>query len=392
VAACPTASADLVKTSDGKWMGLPRGVTLGPTEKPGPDLLRLSADFKVEATYETVKARGWSTAAGLVSEIWASDMETLPTFKEGMAQYDGNLPLDAVESFAAAAEEATGFGKQAALYLHVLASADAYASRGGSTAGVLGAIDRLLAEFPKSYYLADVQILRAKIVLGDPAAVSKALDAVRSAPGMNLRDVYRAELWRIVLELERNRKWAEAKQAYEALMQQIDRGDRAQGGDVRARAQVGVGTALLRVEPPQPDEAKAAFEKVLSSASDPDALAMAHAGLGDVDFLAAKRLQEAKKLPEAKERLVDATLHYLRVTLVYRDLVSDLTPVYAAYENQAKAFVALFDQSGGKDCAAASHAYAAYWDLHLMLGGAEKKRIIRDANDFNQRRKAAGCK
>jgi tetratricopeptide (TPR) repeat protein len=384
-----TALADLVQTSDGAWHGLPRDVKLAPGEEPGPEHVAASSDFKADATYETVKARGWTTSAGLVKQILASDQEGIAVFKEGMAQWNGNLPKDAAESFAAAAEEASGsMGKQQALFFRMLALADA-----NEAPAALGAADELLAAFPNSYYFCDVQILRAKVAVGDAAAVTKALEGVKSAAGMNARDVFRAEHMRISLTLELAKKYDEARQAYEALIQQIDRGDKAQGALTRHRAQVGVGNCLLRANPPQMAEAKAAFEKILATADDPDALAAAHAGLGDVAFSTARSLQDQKKLPEAKEQLTEATLHYLRVTLVYRDRVTDSTPVLTAYENMAKAFVALFDQSGGKDCTAAANAYSAYFDLHGMLGaGPEKNRIAREAREFNNRRKEAGCR
>jgi hypothetical protein len=197
---------------------------------------------------------------------------------------------------------------------------------------------------------------------------------------------------RTFLLLERARKYDEARAAYEALIAQIDKGDRVAGATVRQLAQVGIGNCLLRSSPPQVQGAQQAFAKAAAESNDPDVLAGAYLGLGNVAFGTAKQLQDEKKMPEAQARLTEATEHYLRVTLLYQDRVTENAPVLDAYENQAKAFVALFRQSDGKDCVAAERAYRAYFELHDRLEGTEKRRVAREANDFNAERKQKGCK
>jgi tetratricopeptide (TPR) repeat protein len=383
------AGADVVQTVDGQWKGLPAGVTLGEKEDPPGEVLRGSTNFKVEATFESVKARGLTSSAGLVKDLWASDQDTVGTLKEGLAQYRGSFYDEAEALFAQAAaeEDISPLGKQQALYLRVLALAD-----WGKAQEALAAIDDLLAAFPNTYYFADVQILRAKIALGNDAEVAKALDSIKGARGMNRRDFFRAEYWRIFLTLETPRKYDQARAAYEAMVKETERLDALEVGPIRERARVGIANCLLRGNPPQPDPAKAAFERALAASTDPDVLAAAHAGLGDVAFGTAKRLQDERKMEEAKGALVDSTEHYLRVTLVYRDQVTDMTPVLTSFENQAKAFAALFDQSDGKDCLSAARAYAAYYDLHGLLEGAQKRRIALEAGAFNAKRKEKGCK
>jgi tetratricopeptide (TPR) repeat protein len=386
---CAVAAADIVQTADGQWKGVPSDYKLGPTDAPPPDAIRGSQGFKIDATYESVKGRGLSASAGLVKDLWASDQETIGSFKEGLVQYRSNFLADAAESFAqaAAAEDISPLGRQQALYLRALALAE-----GGQLQPAVAALDDLLGAFPNTYYFADAQLLRAKIALGNDAEVKRALDSIKNAKGMNRRDLARAEHLRIFLTLEQTRKYGEALTAYEQLLKDLDRADALEVGAVRELARVGAANALLRGTPSQPDRASQEFRKALAGSSDPDVLAAAHAGLGDVSFAAAKRLQDEKKMEEAKAALVEATEHYLRVTLVYRDQVTDATPVLTSFENQAKAFAALFDQSDGKDCLSAARAYAAYYDLHGMLEGAQKRRIALEASAFNAKRKEKGCK
>ena len=112
---------------------------------------------------------------------------------------------EASDGFAAAAAELTGFGKQQALYYRVQMLASM-----GDPGAVLGAIDDLLAAFPKSYFFvrrADHSAPRSPCRRTTPTAATKALDAVKTAAGMNPRDALRAEWTRIYLTLELGRKY-----------------------------------------------------------------------------------------------------------------------------------------------------------------------------------------
>ena len=107
----------------------------------------------------------------------------------------------------------------------------------------------------------------------------------------------------------------------------------------------------------------------------------------------AKALREGGKLKEAKDKLEEAVLHYLRVTVKYRTEVEDEAPVLRALDSEARVFKALFEMSGSKECELANRAYGAYVDLSRMLpDGPQKKAVVRDAQQFDLAREAAGCK
>ena len=102
----------------------------------------------------------------------------------------------------------------------------------------VAAIDALLQAFPKSFYFAEVHILRARLATaqGKVADATKALEAVKTAPGMNLRDQFLAEYMRVYLTLESQRKVVESLAAYQSLVSWIDKADAAQGDRTDAGA------------------------------------------------------------------------------------------------------------------------------------------------------------
>ena len=113
-------------------------------------------------------------------------------------------------------------------------------------------------------------ILRAKIALqkGDVAAASKALDAVKTAPGMNARDMYRAEQQRIRLTLEAQKKFDDAATEYRRLVDAIAKEkDVAAVGATRDQALVGLGNCLLAMK--KEAEARGFFEKATASLTTP---------------------------------------------------------------------------------------------------------------------------
>ena len=253
------------------------------------------------------------------------------------------------------------------------------------------ASDDLLAAFPKSFWFCDVQILRAKIASGDSSAVDKTLAAVKDAPGMNARDAFRAEYWRIFLNEENRQKFDAARASYAKLVSSVETTAAAEAAGARQQALVGIGNCLVGLG--KHAEAEAQYLNAVADAVDPDVLAGAYAGLGDVTYMKARALQQEKKAEEAKAKLEDATLHYLRVTLLYKEAVQDTTPVLHAYENQIKVLVALFELTNQKDCELAKRAYASYKELSdMMPDGPPKKQLIRDARAFDEKRTAAGCK
>ncbi len=296
------AGADMVLTSDGKWFP-PADPPLGPDDEPTPEMLEGTKDSKLDATYETVKMTGAKQGtwpAGKVQKLRASD-EANEKFAQALRDVTSGFWKDAAEGFAAAAEDLTGFGKQEALYNRIEAYANA-----GLLKEMDGAIDDLLQAFPKSFFFCDAQIKRAKGALshGDADGATKALEAVKAAPGMNARDAFRAEYMRVYLTLEVAGKADDAFSAYRKLVEAIDRSpDAAQGAVTKQKAMAGIGNSLLAKG--KAKEATDTFAS-LTDARNADVLAVVYAGLGDIAFTEARSLREQKKLPEATVRALNA--------------------------------------------------------------------------------------
>lgn len=382
-APCPEAQADLVQTVDGAWF--PAQAGLGPDDEPDDAMLRESAEFKVDATYETVsvKNKGFSKPAGQVKRIFASDRATNSDFGKALVSASSDFFVDAAEGFAAAAAALSGYGKQEALYFCM----QAWANAGEAEKAIAAAAD-VLAAYPKSYFFCDIAFLRARVAGDDMGGVKKALGSVPTAPGMNNRDLLRAEYMRIWMTEERARQYDKARESYLRLIADVEKTAAAEAAVTRQQALVGVGNCLVRTK--KNKEAEEFFVKAAKESRNPDVLAGAYDGLGNIAFGVAKEFQLAGKLPEAKAKLEDAAEQYLRVTLLYKTQVDDLTPVLDAYENQAHVFVALFDMSGSKDCPSAIRAYQAYYDLqNMMQPGIQRTRLQKEGKEFGERKKAA---
>jgi tetratricopeptide (TPR) repeat protein len=379
----PIADADFIQTVDGKWYPATEP-PVPADEDPGDDLLVQYQDHRADATYETVKLagpKGTTKPAGQVVRVVSSARATVPEFRQARTDAEGGFWPEAAEGFAAAAEAAQGFGKQEALWMRVLALAN-----GEMVEEMNGAIDALLQAFPKSYFFGEAQILRARLAAsqGKVADATKALEAVKSAPGMNLRDQFRAEFMRVFLTLDAQRKVDESLAGYQKLVEWIDKADATVGETTRLKALVGIGNA--HVTKGNPKDATAAFMKATES-KDPDVLAGAYAGLGDVAFGEAKALRDAKDLEGAKKRLETAVQHYLRVTQFYRPNVQEQDAVLRALGNQAKAFTVLFDMA--RDLESGRRAFDSYKALYDALGdGPARKQVLRDFQDFDKRYKA----
>lgn len=380
--------ADMVLTIDGKWTPVAAdAVAPGAEETPDDGMLLNSEDFVVDATYETVKSnKNFTRPAGQVLTILASD-SAKGSFKKALNDASSGFFKEAAEQLMSAADGLKAFGKQAALKTRI----DCYVE-GGLVPEALAACDDLISNFPKSFYLCDVQILRAKVAATKNSAtaaddVTKLLSVVTSAPGMNNRDIFRAEWTRIFLTLELLRKFDEAEKAYRDLVTKIDKTDSAQGETTRQRAQVGVGNCLVSAK--KDAEARGFFEKATESRN-PDVLAGAYLGLGNVSFSEAKGLRDGGKLQEAKGKLVEAAAHYLRVTTKYKSDVNDSSPVLDALVNQAHCFVILFEMSGSKDCESADRAGRAFRELIEMPSiGSARNGFIREFKAFDEKKKAA---
>jgi hypothetical protein len=206
------AGADMIQTIDGKWQPLPAdprapGTTLPPPagdDLPTNEYLVDSEGTNVDANYETVKTnRGFNKPASQVKRIVSTEGARNQNFQKGQNDASQKLFANAAESFRAAAAEVSGFAKQEALWLAAQALTETQ-----DAARVTTALDELVAAFPKTFYLGEAQIIRAKIAAakGDVAGVNAALDVVKNAPGMNVRDLYRAEYARVSLTLELQKK------------------------------------------------------------------------------------------------------------------------------------------------------------------------------------------
>ncbi len=382
--------ADLILGPDGKWVPAPGAKDApvpGPDDEPTDDHLRESAPAQVDAGYDVVKnTKGFNKPAGVVRKILASDRVINPAFQQAMNDAGSSYFQEASDGFATAAGELSGFGKQLAMYYRVQMLANL-----GEPGAVLGAIDDLLAAFPKSYFYVDVQVIRAKIAMGknDVEGATKALEAVKSAPGMNARDALRAEWTRIYLTLELMRKYDDAATAYRALVSAAEKASDGQGDVTKQRALVGLGSCLVMTK--KEAEAKSFFDKATESRNS-DVLAGAYNGLGNVAVADAKALREAGKLPEAKAKLEEAVLHYLRVTVKYKTEIEEQGAVLDSLGNLTKVFSTLFEMSGNKDCEIADRCYRTYVELvNMMDAGPQKNAMVRDAKAFDEKRKAAGC-
>jgi tetratricopeptide (TPR) repeat protein len=371
--------ADLMQTTDGKWYP-PTDPSLGPTDEPGDEALAQTADHKLDATYETVKLagpKGTTKPAGQVAKLVASGRSGAE-YRQANADAESGFWREAADGFAAAAEAGQGFAKHAAMWDRVLAL-----SEGAFFDEMARATDELLQAYPKSYYFADAHVLRAKVAAaqGKVADAGKALDAIKAAPGMNPRDLFRAEYWRVFLTLDAQRKSDEALKGYQDLVAAIDRGDAAMGETTRMLALVGLGN--MQVAKGNPKDATTSFTKATES-KNPTVLAGAYAGLGDIAFGEAKQLRDAKDLEGAKKKLETAVLHYLRVTQFYRTEATELDAVLRALGNQAKAFTVLFDMT--KEHETGKRAWLAYKQFdELLADGPAKKQARRDWQDFDKR-------
>lgn len=380
--------ADMAQTANGQWVPVPQGVPApAGSDEPTDDLLSASSDARLDATYEAVKSnKGFSKPAAEVVRLRASARATNEAFRQALNDASSGFFQEAADGFLAAAGGLQGFDKQEALWLRVQAFAEAQA-----VDRVGGAIDELLAAFPKSFYFADAHILKAKVAVqkGDVDGAVAALAAVKSAPGMNARDLLRAEYNRINLTLELQRKYDDAAADYRKLVADAEKADPAVGAVTAQQSLVGLGNCLLATKKDQ--EARTFFDRATGS-RDTSVLAGAYAGLGDIGLTEARALRDGGKLKEAKARLEEALLDYLRVTTLYRT-ADDVGPILRSLENQARVFIALFEMSGNKDCELATRAYGSYVELSRLLpDGPQKRAIVRAALEFDQKREAAGCK
>jgi hypothetical protein len=378
-----TACSDMLLGKDG-WIGQAKDApAVSPDDDPPDEVLANSASTKIDAAYDVVKAGASSIPAGQVRKILSDESVTNEEFRKASTDASAHLYKEAAEGFSSAAGRLTGMAKQHALWSAVQAYQAA-----GLADETNAAIDALLTAFPKSYYYAPAQTIRARVLLskGDLEGAKRAFAAIAAEKGMNLRDAYRAEYMRIFLTEEAQRQWDAARGDYQKLIDTISRGDQALGAVAGQLATVGLGNTLVQGK--KPADALALYTRATES-HDPDVLAAAYAGLGDVAFGEAKALRDEKKLAEAKAKLEEASLHYLRVTVLYRADAQEEAPVLRSLDNQASVFKVLFEMSGQKDLDALDKACNAYYQLYQALddGTPAKKAAVRTYNELVKTRK-----
>jgi hypothetical protein len=381
--AAATCGADMLLGKDG-WVGQAKDApVVSGDDEPPDEVLANSAATKIDATYETVKVGGSTIPAGQVKKIISDESVTNEDFRKANADVQAHLYKEAGEAFSAVAEKMAGMGKQDALWSAVLAYQ--YAGLPDETNA---AIDALLAAFPKSYYYAQAYTIRARVFLakGDLEGAKKAFSAIAAEKGMNPRDAYRAEYMRIFLTEEAQRQVEAARGNYQKLIDTISRGDSVVGATASQLATVGLANTLLMGK--KPAEAAALYNRATES-RDPDVLAATYTGLGDIAFGEAKALRDDKKLAEAKAKLEEAALHYLRVTILYRPDAEEIGPILRALDNQANVFKVLFEMSGQKDLEALDKACNSYYQLYQALddGNPAKKAAVRTYNELVKIRK-----
>lgn len=392
-------SADILTTRDGKV--LPKGVQLPRGEAPGLGLLEESKDKKIDPlAYDSVKIGGVDVPPGMVDEVWLLACETSQAYTEGARAASGDLYTEAAASFGAAADElGKGNARQLCLYhqANMLAAA-------GDVEGMVAAIDTLVAEFPKTFFLPELQMRKARVLKGQGKAddAVAALQMVINAPGMNRRGLHEAELLKIyltqVVEAGRDTaRWAQVEAAYRERLGAIekDAAARAELEQARLRAIVGIGKALAAQG--KVPEAKTMLEQVAAapeSATTREILGGAYAGLGDVLFSEAREAQTtAKGNPEQKKRASDlldrALLHYLRVTELYADQ-ADPSDLLNARSNAARVFSSQFQLSEDKDLESAMNAMRFFKAAYDMLpAGPAQSQLAKEFRDVKTRREKA---
>lgn len=381
--AATSARADILVLRGG--VVVPKSLTdpvdpkVGPSDPP----LEESGRNNSELEYDQVTCAGSKYKASELVEAYPTAAYTNAFFRDGENQGRSGYWAEAAESFQQAAEELKGSAKQVSMYKRVLCLAELR-----DMDQTFNAAKELLDAFPKSYYMAPVQILRARILFtrGDTKGARAALDSVTAASGMNSRDYFEAKLTKVYLFDYKTagtdkKKYVAARGEYEEIVREIAaRGANQEAGVQRLKANVGIGKCLVFEQ----DYAKARpyFDAVIKdpmSLEDKPLLAQAYTGLGDVIYagvkaeLAGNRV-DASKLPEIQERLTDASLHYLRVAKFYVEWAGD--EIYPATIGVARVWATQFTLDGEKDCALAQRASAFFFEAHKLLPRGEHKRLL----------------
>ncbi len=378
----PIARADILDLSDGKTR-LPKSVKSPWGTPPSDQELQDSGKRNLDLSYDSYKLSGASGDAAAVAAFWLTDTIANQRFNEGERNGQNAFWPEAAQAFGAASEELQGLAKEQALYKRMLSLANT-----GDQAATLKAADDLLAANPKTYYFGPAQETRARIfaLRGKLADALAALKLVSDIQNMNVRDnfsaMYLATLLSKSLGADSPKKWAAAEDAYRSLLTDLVRAPHHELAEVpRFRILMSLGEALRNQN--KADEAKKQYEQILdeaSTATDKGVLAGVYTGLGDLAFTEASQLQAnaagSKTAHEKVRELLDqAALHYLRVTLLYKDFAQQ-RDLFGATRGVARVFNTVFKLTGEKDCDLAHRAYEFYRRAVDMLESGEEKRLL----------------
>ncbi len=382
-AAAATADADVIQTRDGQWWPKSIQKDMEGQDAPSDEVLRKSGKNNLDLGYDSVELKGQKFSPSDILQIFSTTAYENAAFKNGELQGASAYWGEAAESFGDAAENLKGAGKEIALHYRVRCFANL-----NDAAKAFDALQQLLDAFPKTYFYANVQDMKARILVNrkDRKGAEAALDKVIAAPGMNSRDYFEAKLAKIYLFKFKTagkdkKRYAAARADYQRVVREIE----ARSAESAARAQwlkgkVGIGKCFVYEE----DFVKARpfFDQVISdktSLEDKAVLAQAYTGRGDVKYAAIKKELAGGNVPEDQltrvtEALIDASLDYVRVAKFYVENAGD--DLFGATIGAARVWATQFTINGENDCGLAQRAAKYFFAAHRLLPRGETKRLL----------------
>lgn len=395
-----TARADVIKTRDGQWWPASIQGDMQGASAPSDNVLKKAARSDATLEYDTVKIGGKSFSAGEVVEVYGSDAFANEAYRNGDVQAQTQAWEEAAANFAIAAEELKGASKQIAMWNRVLCLAQS-----NNASKTFDAAQQLLEAFPKTWYFARVQDMRARVLLngGKSKDAKAALAKVTNAPGMNARDYFEAKIastqfFSLAAAGKDHDKLEAARREFQMIVNEIRGRTGAQKeADIQMlKATVAMGRCYVYMD--GYDGALPLFKKVVgdpASLEDKALLAQAYTGMGDAVYgkikaeLAKGDVKE-DQLPRINKQLTQAALHYLRVSTFYVESAGD--DLFPATVGLARVWATEFTINGETDCPMAKRATQYFITAHKMLGRGEQRRLLtREVKLFLAKREAA-CK
>ena len=393
-----TARADVVKTRDGQWWPASIQEDMKGAKAPSDDVLKKAARTDADLQYDTVKIGGKSFSAGEVVEVYGSECFENEAYRNADVQAQTQAWEEAATNFALAAEELKGASKQISMWNRVLCLAQT-----NDASKTFDASQELLEAFPKTWYYARVQDMRARVLLnaGKQADAKAALEMVVAAPAMNARDYFEAKIamtqfFSLAPAGKDEAKLDAARREFQMIVNEIrGRSGAAKEADIQMlKANVAMGRCFVYMG--GFDGALPLLNKVVAdpaSLEDKALLAQAYTGLGDALYgklNAELDKSEVKKdqLPRLNEQLTQAALHYLRVTKFYVESAGD--DLFPATVGLARVWATQFTINGETDCPMAKRATQYFVAAHKMLGRGEARRLLtREIKLFLAKRESA---